>query len=555
MSREASYLDVMDAIQAGAAACVAVPLPKTRSIRRNYLNEALSARLERMRVEAMADFVMVIQAMPSQPTSGVVLASSAADWICQFLPNEPLHFDPQLPNTPTTMSSLYLWSAMRPCQLSCDFSIVVPWGSRTTYGWLIITNYGRPDAVHLTRKAAKHYRQQLRQIYVEAGLRATNKLRLDIASATKAIAEFEVGNLGLDEQLINVLSVSRGLLKTAACYLSMPENDPNYFRFVGHLGVRTSGFKRIRVGAGQGLGGRVRDQNRTVRTLNYSKDFHGYDDPVYETVREGFHSAMCAPLLSDGKIFGLLYAANRHFTPFTESDGEVLSELAANISTMLRRAQWDQIRQSATRRHERDGLARNLHDSVVRNLMEIGYISRLGRDVCDPLGPKKHFDAIESAAESCLQAIRNQIAALNSDWDGDSTPAVEDVVHVLKSTSGIKQLTYSFHVGPATAHKGLPASVANALVRIGREALRNAELHSAGSHANIDLHVESCIAHMTIEDNGQGIDDSRLPVLLASSEHLGLRQMRCLAEESGGRCIFTSTPAGSLRVEVTIPID
>ena len=552
MSGEA-YTDSLVDVRADAVAYV--PLPKARSVRRSLLNEVLGTRLDRMRVEAMADFVIVIEAVPSQPASGIVLASSAAEWICPFLPNEPLRYDPQLPKTPTTISNLYLWSALRPCQLSCGFSVVVPWGWRTTSGWIIITNTSKPEAPHLTRKVAKEYRQQLRQIYVEAGLRTTNKLRLDIARATRAIAEFDVGNHELDELVTNMLSVSRGLLKTAACYLSMPEEDASYFRFVGHQGVRTTDFKRLRVGFGQGLGGRVRDRYSTVRTLNYSRDFHGNGDPLYETVREGFHSAMCAPLLSDGRIFGLLYAANRHFTPFTESDAEVLTELAANVSTMLRRAQWDEIRRSATLRHERDRLARNLHNSVVRDLMEIGYSSRIGRDLEDPLAAKKQFDAIESAAESCLQAIRCQIAALNNDWEQDATPSVADVVQLLKSTGSAGKLTCLFRVGPTAAKKSLPAGVATALVRIGREALRNVELHSTGSCANVAVNIEHSNVHLTIEDNGQGIDHSLLPALISSKEHLGLRQMRYLAEESGGRCIFNTTSAGGLRIEVTVPVD
>ena len=351
-----------------------------------------------------------------------------------------------------------------------------------------------------------------------------------------------------------MLSVGRDLLRTSSCYLSMPDDDADYFRFVGHLGVRTSGFKRLRVGAGQGLGGRVRDQNRPVRSLNYSQDFRECDAPVQVTVREGFHSAMCAPLMSDGRIFGLLYAANRHLTPFTEADEDVLEELAGNVSTMLRRAQWDHVRQSAARRHERDRLARDLHDSVIHGLMEIGYMSRLGRDLHDPLDAKRHFDAIEAAAESCLRAIRGQIAALTNDLDGCYSPTVENVIDLLKSTSGAKRFAYSFRVGPRTARKELSPSVAAALVRIGREALRNAELHSDGSRITVELTVEEGAAHLSIEDNGRGIDANVLPILLGSKEHLGLRQMRSLAEESGGRCILTSNPPGGFRVEAVVPL-
>jgi signal transduction histidine kinase len=91
-------------------------------------------------------------------------------------------------------------------------------------------------------------------------------------------------------------------------------------------------------------------------------------------------------------------------------------------------------------------------------------------------------------------------------------------------------------------------------VRIGREALRNAELHSAGSKATVELKIENGAAQLTIEDDGRGIDINTLPTLLSSNEHLGLRQMRSLAEESGGRCSWTSNPTAGLRVDVVVPL-
>jgi signal transduction histidine kinase len=530
---------------------VPVPLPATRNIRRNIVNDVLNARLQRIRAETMADFVMLIQAHPSDLATGIVLASAAADSYCQFFPNEPIHFPPGLPNTPSTIDNFDCWSATRPCRLSFGDTIIVPWGSRTTRGWLVLAN---SCSAHLTSKAVKHYRQQLSRSYIDADLRATNKLRLDIARATRAIIESDSDHRGLYEHLTNVLLVARGVLKTAGCYLSMPEENADYFRFVGHVGVRTSGFKRLRVGAGQGLGGRVRDLNRTLRTLNYSRDFRDSDDPVKETVKEGFHSAMCAPLTSSGQIFGLLYAANRHFTPFTESDSEVLTELAGNVSALLRRRHWDDIKLAAMRRRERDQLARNLHDSVVRNLMEIGYSSRVGRDLNDPMGARRHFDAIEIAAESCLQAIRGQIAALTSDWDGRTPPTLESVINLLRSTPGNRRLSYIFQIGPGKVHQTLPPKVATALVRIGREALRNAELHSCGSQAIVHIGIENRLVRLTVEDDGQGIDVNVLSALISSSEHLGLRQMRSLAEENEGRCILTTGQGAGLRVEVAVPL-
>lgn len=535
------------------AGSVSVPLPTTRNIRRNLINDALGGPLERICLEVAADFALVVQADTTEPACGIVLASFAVDGACRFLPNEPVRFDPTLPGAPQAIFDLSFSSAIRPCHLSCSSGMVIPLGSRSAQVWLIIANYGRPDSIHLTHRIAAQYGRQLRQLYMDAGLRSTAKLRRDIAEATRAISECDLGMHDYDEHLANMLSISRGLLRTSACYLSTPGEDENYFRFVRHLGVRTSGFKRLLVGAGQGLGGRVRDRNRTVRSLNYSQDFRECDAPVQETVNEGFHSAMCAPLFADGRIFGLLYTANRHLTPFTEADGEVLTELAGNISTMLRRAQWDQLRQSDARQLERDRLARQLHNSVIHNLMEIGYLSRVGRDN-DPPNAKKHFDAIEAVAESCLQAIRQQIAALTNEWDVYRQPTAENIVELLRSMNGPKHLKYSFRIGPGSAHKTLPSDIATAIVHIGREALRNAELHSGGSRATVELIIDRDAAHLSIEDDGRGIETGMLPKLLSNREHLGLRQMRSLAEESGGRCVLASGRTGGLRVEVMVPL-
>jgi signal transduction histidine kinase len=185
--------------------------------------------------------------------------------------------------------------------------------------------------------------------------------------------------------------------------------------------------------------------------------------------------------------------------------------------------------------------------------MEIGYLSRVGRDNDAP-SAKKHFDAIEAVAETCLQTIRQQIAALSNEWDVCRQPTAENIVELLRLVNGPKHLLYSFRIGPGSAHKTLPSDVATALVQIGREALRNAELHSGGSQAIAELLVDRDAVYLNIEDDGRGIETSILPKLLSNREHLGLRQMRSLAEESGGRCIFGSNRNGGLRVEVMVPL-
>jgi signal transduction histidine kinase len=517
------------------------------------VNEALGAPLEEVRVEVGADIVIVVQAEARDPSLGLVLAFSAEDDVCRFLPNEPVHLHSTLRGEIKAISEFGLRSAIRPYQLSCGSSLVIPWNSRGANGWLIIANLGWPEPVHVNRKLARRYSRELRQIYTDAGLRNTYRVQLDLARATRALAEVDSGPRPFEELLTNILSVGRVLLKTSACYLSTPHDGSNIFTFVECLGVRTNSFKHLRMGEGQGLGGRVRDERRAVRSLNYAEDFREGNAPVQETLREGFHSAMCAPLIADGRILGLFYAANRNLTPFTEADGDVLEELTGNVSIMLERAQWDRIRQTAARRNERDRLAHNLHDSVLRNLMEIGYASQLGRDAADLSGARQHFGAIETAAEYCLKAIRRQIGTLKSDWEAHYQPTADEIVDLLKATSCAKNLVHSFRIGAGTGRETLPSKIASALVRIGQEAVRNAELHSHGLQATLELVVEKHAVRLIVEDDGHGIDLNSLPGLLASREHLGLRQMRAMAEEVGGRCALTLAQSGGVRVEVVVP--
>lgn len=153
-----------------------------------------------------------------------------------------------------------------------------------------------------------------------------------------------------------------------------------------------------------------------------------------------------------------------------------------------------------------------------------------------------------------MQAIRGQIAALSNDWDGRTPLTINSVMNFLRTTPGTRRLNYVFQIGVGNAYQTLPAPVATALVRIGREALRNAELHSRGSQAVVEIGIENGMVRLVVEDDGNGIDASLLPALIGSSEHLGLRQMRAIAEENDGRCILTAGRGAGLRVEVVVPI-
>ncbi len=522
--------------------------------RRNLVSEALRPILAQFAAQSASEAAFVVQAVPGEPGRGTLLACHAVDPQHCFMPNEPVDFRPGLTGALQSVPDLMVNSAIRPQRLHCASSLMIPWHSGGKHGCLVAANLVRADPLSITRAMAQRYGRKLQHAYADAGARDWTRLRLQVAEATRTIAEMEQQDHSAEELFAAALAVGRTLLKTSAVYMSLPGRSADIFTFSSFVGVRTSAFKRLRMGAGQGLGGVARQERRLVRSLNYAQDFRERDAPVHETVQEGFQSAMCTPLMGDGQISGLLYAANRTLTPFSETDGVLLDEFAANVSLMFKRTQWDRLRQMSARRSERQRLARDLHDTVVRKLIEIGYESQLGRDVTDARGAHAHFSAIERAAEACLSIIRRQIGALASDWDHARQPTTQDVVHLLRTTSSPRGLTKFFDVPTAAGRTALPAAVAAALLRIGREALQNADLHSGGTRVCVALTIEDHTARLTVDDDGRGLDARLLPGLLASHDHLGLRQMRAAAQEIGGTCRLAPAPSGGLRVDVTVPL-
>jgi len=523
-------------------------------VRRDLISEAIARQLDLIRVETDSDIVFVVEVEQSNRASGTVLATSAADGDLQFLANEPVWMSNVPTSTVESISDLTLISNIRPFRLECGSSVVVPWCSRETSGWLVVANVERSATKSLSAHVAREYSRRLRQIYVDAGLRSSAKLQRELGRAIRRLSEYELGIETEDELVANVIAVGRGLMKTSACYMSMPVEDGDVFSFSSTLGVRTKAFKSLRMSSGQGLGGVARHERHVVRSLNYARDFTEDDAPVAVTVREGFPSSMCAPLIGDGKIMGCLYVANRRLTAFSQSDSQLMESFADNVSLMFRRSQWDRLRLSTVRRNERDRIARDLHDTVVRRLMEIGYESRLGRDRLDGAQANHHLEAIEAAAESCLQTIRGHIGALTREWDGAERPTAAELLGRLQILSCPRNLDHSFSLATGTEMQTVEPGMAAALIRIGREALQNAEEHSGGSQVKVELAVSGNSVGMTIEDNGRGLDFDGLPDRLARRDHLGLNQMRSLAKEFGGRCVLEKSPNGGLRVRVTGPL-
>ena len=99
----------------------------------------------------------------------------------------------------------------------------------------------------------------------------------------------------------------------------------------------------------------------------------------------------------------------------------------------------------------------------------------------------------------------------------------------------------------------LTPEVASVLFRSAQEVLRNVLAHSEAGSVELQAVSDGHTARLMVEDDGRGFDPADLQQQRAAG-HLGLRALRDLVAQAGGRLVITSAPGEGTRAEVTVPL-
>jgi len=111
-----------------------------------------------------------------------------------------------------------------------------------------------------------------------------------------------------------------------------------FLTMAAHNGIRTAEMMALwRLKVGQGVGGRVAKEGRTLSVRDYRRDPRRV--PVMKSVidEEGLRSAVCAPLVSGTEILGVIYAAQRDARDWTREESEALSQIGRDAGVCLSR--------------------------------------------------------------------------------------------------------------------------------------------------------------------------------------------------------------------------
>lgn len=385
-----------------------------------------------------------------------------------------------------------------------------------------------------------HLRRQL------AGLRSR-----DVDAAYRLVAEAATSVPSAEQVADVLLAAARRLTESDTAYLAVPVDD-EFFAFSRTLGVRTSEFRKLRVGMSEGIGSLARAEGTPIRSVDYLDDERFSRQMREITKREGIRSAIAVPLINGDEVTAVLYVAHHERLGYQRQDEDLLKEYSAAVNLSLGAANVAQQQQEFGRLEERRLLARGLHDRVGRPLTRLLHLtSRL--DELDHVQHPALKDDLSSAVAELAQSVRQEVEQLlvAGQPDDTSLAALAAEICQVPRVSGLRRdVRLLSRPGVSDYDAVIPGRVADALRSVAQEAVFNSELHSKGSHCAITIACDADGWRLTVEDDGVGFG-GREP----DAGHYGLKLMADAMRKVQGSVTVEEKAGAGVRVDCWVPVE
>ena len=475
----------------------------------------------------------------------------------RFLPGEQVTVDEHISaQAPQTIARLKMRSQQRPLEEVLTSALTIPWSHSTGNVWLIMGNLRRSGTVttraitpSLLRMAA-----ELRDAYETGVAKNSRQIERLFQQSIERLIEAQ-GTFDTQNLLQAVASTARWFLNSASAYVALPAAEADKFVFAATDNTRTADFAALRLGTNEGMGGWVRREKKSISTANYYSDKRLVGAPIDATRKEGFKSAVCSPLWRDGCVTGLLYVADRKYRAFGETEVRLLEEFASRAMEALRLDDLRNHHDAQILQGERERLTALLHDEVISRLLNMGIHASLSAAASQDAKSRNSLASIQKEAQDCIDTIRACIKDAEPD-KGSPSIRLRNLAMDLARPSAYSKVPRETRFKEAAAAETLincrTASLLHTLVD---EATSNADRHSGATKVRITIATTPRTLTVSVTDNGRGLQPERIPELLDTPGHLGLKRMRKLATDAGGRCQFLCPAFGGFEVLLTLPLN
>jgi two-component system NarL family sensor kinase len=193
--------------------------------------------------------------------------------------------------------------------------------------------------------------------------------------------------------------------------------------------------------------------------------------------------------------------------------------------------------------HERQRLARALHDDVIQDLAALAY-SLESREQ-QHAKPDHDFQTLaKNIVQGSIRSLRRITVALYPpDLSAAGLPlALDGLGDLVRKRGSDWQLEMDASAPAAIVQPAL-------LYRVAREAVTNAAKHARAQLVRVSLTDWGDAVLLEIVDDGDGFS----PADAQRDGHLGLRILRDTVHDAGGTLLIESAPGAGTRVAVTLP--
>jgi len=217
-------------------------------------------------------------------------------------------------------------------------------------------------------------------------------------------------------------------------------------------------------------------------------------------------------------------------------------------------AQLARLRESSAVRDERLRMARDLHDSVTKNLHGVWLLSRTleGALARGELAPARSAArVIGDTARSLSGEARSVITGLR-DQVQEAQPFVEALQEAANRAVAGHPVDVNVRDRRRRPEVEPGAAARHELLAVVAEAVHNTVKHGSAKYIEITLKDAEGGLDLAIADDGQGFADDRIEEL-PQLGHFGLSGMRERAARVGGRLTVQSAPGHGTTVRLTLP--
>ena len=380
----------------------------------------------------------------------------------------------------------------------------------------------------------------------ESATRWSRQLEILHETVRSVVDEADITRL-----LTQVCERLRGLINARVALAVLPADGGDVLRVVaadGEDAELAAGLIGHEFGKDASKVGRVLERQRSARIDSILDD---PDVDQTETRLLGARTGLYVPLVARGHGLGVIavhdkLTANGRFTDGDLRLAEIFAGRAAVALALSERVARDTVRRVvAAQEEERRRLALELHDETGQALTSI----LLGLKAIGGAETKEDAQRAEADVRGLVVQALQDVRALAVELrpsaldDFGLGPAVERLAQTFGERSGI-----GTNVETHLAVRLTP-ELETTLYRVVQEALSNVVKHAGAERVSIVLAQRGSGVAATIDDDGQGFDES-----LIRPDALGLTGMRERLALVGGTLEIESAPGSGTTVAARVPV-